>query len=78
MQADEVKAYAARLSDVARQLNTFANSLKAQRKDAKTQSKTIREPGAEYAVDDWLDDSSPLFTNTELDWLDTLPPISNL
>lgn len=78
MGADEVKAYAARLSDVARQLNTFANSLKAQRKDAKTQSKTIREPGAEYTVDEWLHDSIPLFTDLEFDWLTTLPSVSSL
>ncbi len=69
MKADEVKSYAARLSDVARQLNTFASSLKSQRKDSNPQSKSVREPEAEYVVDDWLDDSSPLFTNTELDWL---------
>lgn len=78
MDADEVKAYAARLSDVARQLNTLANSLKSQRKDAKPQSKSVRESGAEYVVDDWLDNSSPLFTNTELDWLTTLPLVSSL
>ena len=78
MQAEEVKAYATRLSDVARQLNTFANSLKSQRKDTKAQSKSIRERSAEYTVDDWLDDSTPLFTNTELDWLTTLPSVSSL
>ena len=71
MRADEVKAYAARLSDVARQLNTFANSLKAQRKDSKPQSKSVRESGVEYVVDELIFDSPPLFTNTELDWLET-------
>jgi len=78
MQADEVKAYATRLSEVARQLNTFANSLKFQRTNTKTQSKTVRESGVEYVVDDWLDDSSPLFTNPELNWLESLSPVSNL
>jgi four helix bundle protein len=77
MAADEVKAYAARLSDVARQLNTFANSLKSQRKDSKSQSKSIREPSAEYSVDDWLEDSALLFTDSELDWLTTLPTVSS-
>jgi len=71
MQADEVKAYATRLSDVARQLNAFANSLKFQRKDAKTQSKSVRESSAEYVVEDWLDDTTPLFADLELDWLET-------
>ncbi|MCI0552092.1 MAG: four helix bundle protein [Anaerolineae bacterium] len=78
MQAEEIKAYAARLSDVARQLNTFANSLKSQRKDNKAQSKSIREPSAEYVIEDWLDDSTPLFTDLELNWLTTLPTVSNL
>ncbi len=80
MPADEVKSYAARLSDVARQLNMFANSLKSQRKDSKPQSKSVRESGSEYVVEGWLDDSTPLFTDTELNWLDTLPqsPISSL
>jgi four helix bundle protein len=71
MQAEEVKAYAARLSDVARQLNTFANSLKSQRRGTQTQSKTIREPGAEYVVEDWLVDSTSLFTDAELNWLES-------
>ena len=71
MQADEVKGHAARLSDVARQLNTFANSLKSQRKDNKTQSKSIHELGAEYIVDYWLDDSTSLFTEIELNWLES-------
>lgn len=78
MTADEVKAYAVRLSDVARQLNTFANSLKSQRKETKTQSKSVREPEAEYVVDNWLDDSTPLFTDLELDWSTTLPTVSSL
>jgi four helix bundle protein len=69
MQSEDVKAYAARLSDVARQLNTFASSLKFQRKDNKIQSKSIHEPGAEYIVEDWIDDSTPLFTEDELNWL---------
>jgi len=73
MRADEVKAYAAGLSDVARQLNTFANSLKSQRKDNKAQSKSIREPSAEYVyvVETFFDDSNSLFRDTELTWLET-------
>ncbi len=78
MNADEVKNYATRLSDVARQLNMFANSLKSQRKDSNPQSKSVREPGAEYTVDDWLDNSTHLFTDLELNWLETQPPASNL
>jgi hypothetical protein len=63
---------------VARQLNTFANSLKSQRKDSKSQSKSVREPNTEYITGDWLDDSETLFTNPELDWFTTLPEVSSL
>lgn len=78
MNADEVKTYVARLSDVARQLNTFAASLKSQRKDTKSKSSTVRESSTEYVVDTWLDDSMPLFTDLEFDWLTTLPSVSSL
>jgi len=78
MEVEEVKTYAARLSDVARQLNTFASSLKSQRKDSKAQSKSVRESGAEYIIEDWLDNSNSLFTDNELNWLETLPSISSL
>ncbi len=70
MQAEEVKGYAARLSNVARQMNTFANSLKSQRKDTKAQSKSIREQSAEYMIESLFDDSILLFTNEELNWLE--------
>jgi len=67
MQADEVKNYTVRLSEVARQLNTFANSLKSQRKENKTQYKSIREPELDYVIEDYI----PLFTDTELIWLES-------
>jgi four helix bundle protein len=71
MQPGEVKDYADRLSDVARQLNSFASSLKSQRKDNKTQSKSVREPAAEYAAHERLDDGIPLFAENELTWLES-------
>lgn len=72
MKAEEAKDYAARLSDLARQLNTFASSLKSQRKDSKSQAKSVREPSAEYIVDDWFGDATTLFTDIELGWLETV------
>ena len=78
MNEDEVKAYASRLSGVARQLNTFANSLKSQRKDTKTQTKSVREPSATYIVDDWIENTAPLFTDLELDWLTNPSSVSSL
>jgi len=71
MREKEVNNFAARLSEVARQLNTFANSLKSQRKDSKLQSKSIREPGAGYVIENFFDDSNQLFTDVELNWLQT-------
>jgi four helix bundle protein len=70
MEPEQVKGYAARLSEVARQLNTFASSLRSQRSETKSQAKAIREPGADYVVNDWMDDAIPLFTNNELSWLE--------
>jgi four helix bundle protein len=78
MRADDVKDYASRLSDVARQLNTFASSLKSQRQDNKLQNKSVRESSAEYVVEGVYDDSISLFTNTELNWLKAYSPVSNL
>jgi four helix bundle protein len=70
MQAGEVKDYASRLMEVARQLNTFADSLKTQRSDSKSQSKTVREPSAEYILEAIHEDSGILFTDAELNWLE--------
>lgn len=71
MPSEDVKGYAARLSDVARRLNTFANSLKSQRKDNKVSSKSVSESPAEYIVEDRLNDSIPFFTDLELKWLES-------
>jgi len=71
MQVDEVKDYASKLSDVARQLNAFSNSLRSQRKDNKAQSKSVRESGAEYIIENVSDDLNPLFTDTDIHWLES-------
>ena len=71
MQADEIKGYAVKLSDVARQLNAFSNSLRSQRKDNKAQSKSVRESGGEYEVESLSEDSIPLFTDNDLHWLES-------
>ena len=71
MKTEEVKGYTTHLSEVARQLNTFAKNLKSQRRDSKPASKGIHEPGAEYSVADWVEDTDPLFTESELNWLES-------
>lgn len=71
MQPEEVNGYAGRLSDVARQLNGFASSLKSQRKDDETYSKSVGESAGKYAVDESPDDVLLLFTENELHWLES-------
>lgn len=70
MQAEEVKDYAGRLTEIARQLNSFASSLKTQRSDSRTKTKTVRESGAVYAFEALYEDANNLFIDSELDWLE--------
>jgi four helix bundle protein len=68
MPPDSVQEYTTQLTNIARQLNAFAESLKTQRSGGKT--KTIRELAAEYKVD--LPDDFPetLFDDSDLNWLE--------
>ena len=69
----QVQDYASQLTDLARQLNAFAATLKAQRQSSRSQPKTMREAATEY-VTDWPSDAPmPLFTEEELEWLQTTP-----
>jgi len=65
--SSEVEEYNSKLTDVARQLNAFVDSLKTQRSDSKT--KAIRENAAEYNFDLLNDFSDTLFDDSELNWL---------
>jgi four helix bundle protein len=67
MHADEVKSYGSQLSDVARQLDAFAASLKSQKKDSKPQTKSIRESTTEYLIED---EPGLLFTDIEINQLE--------
>ena len=67
-----VKKYASQLTDIARQLNAFASRLKTQRRSSRKQPKAVREPAVEY-VTDGPDDTPPLFTKEELEWLAAVP-----
>lgn len=71
LHSEEVKDYTTRLSDVARQLNTFANGLKSLRQENKDAAKSIREGSTEYVVEAVLDDSTALFTEAEFRWLES-------
>lgn len=72
VQREQVQDYADQLSGIARQLNAFAGSLKTQRRSGAKSSASVREPSAEYITD--ADDVLLLlFTDNELEWLQTLP-----
>jgi four helix bundle protein len=68
-----VQENAAQLTDVARQLNSFAATIKTQRHGTRPRSNTAREPSVEYLADSPDDISSPLFADDELAWLSTIP-----
>jgi len=73
MPSAQVQDYASHLTDLARQLNAFAATLKAQRQSSRSQPKAMREAATEY-VTGWSDDAPvPLFTEDELEWLQTIP-----
>jgi len=65
MSPSDAQTYTLQLTNIARQLNAFAESLKTQRSGGKT----IRELAAEYKVD--LPDDFPeiLFDDSDLNWL---------
>lgn len=67
MPPESVQEYTTQLSNIARQLNAFAESLKTQRSDSKT--KTIRELAVEYKVDLPEDYPETLFDESDLEWL---------
>ena len=68
MKPDEVEEYVKRLTELARQLNTFASSLKTVRTEQKSKP-AVRESQAEYLTISLEDIPSPLFSEEELNWL---------
>ncbi len=70
MSSTEARDYVSRLTELARQLNAFADSLKNVRSEQK-QPKTLREVAAEYSVN--LPDDFPetLFTSQDIAWLES-------
>jgi four helix bundle protein len=76
MASDQAQDYASRLTAIARQLNAFAGNLKGQRRGGSKQANVLRETPADYVTGDVSDAPSRLFTEFELDWLQS--PISNL
>jgi four helix bundle protein len=71
MAVSEVQLYVDHLTDLARQLNSFAGSLKTVRNQETKQSRTLRERAAEYHVELPENLSDCLFTDEELNLLGT-------
>lgn len=71
MANDVIRAYAEELTNLARQLNMFASSIKAQRAVAGSH-KVVRELVSEYSVNsgEEIDAGDPLFTLYDLEWLE--------
>lgn len=68
MKPDEVDEYVKRLTELARQLNTFASGLKTVRAEQKSKT-SVRETQAEYSAIGFDDLPDPLFAEEELNWL---------
>ena len=72
MSATEAQDYASRLTDLARQLNSFAGSLKSVRAGQyKQEWKTIRESLGAYSINLPEEFLNPLFDADDLHWLET-------
>jgi hypothetical protein len=69
MEADEVQKYVDRLTELARQLNTFAASLKSVRAEQKPKTSAMREEQAEYLAINVEEIPNPLFSEDDLKWL---------
>ena len=70
---EQVQAFAAELTGLARQLNSFAAGIKAQRKTGPKPSGEIRELSIPYEIETFISTSNPLFEDDELTWLQTIP-----
>ncbi|MCC6501024.1 MAG: four helix bundle protein [Anaerolineales bacterium] len=70
LKPDEVEEYVTRLTDLARQLNTFAGGLKVVRAEQKSKP-AVREEQAEYLAITLDDLPDPLFNEADLSWLNS-------
>jgi len=71
MTPEQAQDYTTQLTGLARQLNSFAGSLKTQRQRGSKKSASVRETTTEYMID--ISDDSPLFDDDEVEWLQTMP-----
>jgi four helix bundle protein len=72
MSSTDSQNYAARLTDIARQLNLFVASLKGQRSGEISVAKTVKESAVEYLTSRVPDDfPNVLFDETDMQWLES-------
>ncbi len=78
MNSSEVHEYVDGLTALARQLNAFASGLRTVRADQpKRKSTAVREPASEYIVMNIEDFPDPLFSDDDLNLLNSYLPIAN-
>jgi four helix bundle protein len=77
MNPDEVQNYVNRLTDLARQLNTFVGSLKTVRADQGQETSVVREKQAEYLAINLDDIPDSLFSEDDLNFLNNQLLITN-
>lgn len=87
MASEPTQIHITQLTDLVRQLNAFSNGLKAQRKKTSTMRETatvyttsnrqhsIPPLNDEISLDMLVNSSCPLFTEDEIEWLQTIPAI---
>jgi four helix bundle protein len=69
METKRVQAYVNQLTDLARQLNTFAGSLKTVRAEQKLKASSVREEQAGYLTMEFVEIPLPLFSDEDLNLL---------
>jgi four helix bundle protein len=69
---EDIQIYASELTNLARQLNSFAASLKAQKSNSRPNA-TLREESSDYVTNNHDGNNMPftLFAITDLAWLDS-------
>ncbi|BCX05185.1 MAG: hypothetical protein KatS3mg053_3123 [Candidatus Roseilinea sp.] len=77
LQNDVVQDYSNALTNLARQINQFANSLKMQKRDAKTSKPSLREEQVPYIAGP-VDESALIFDEKDIAWIKSDPSQSNL
>ena len=74
MNSGQVLEHVGRLTHLARQLNSFAGSLKTVRAQSGPKPSAVREPEAEYLTAGLGESPDPLFSEDDLNWLSAQLP----